>query len=70
VVEWAARMPEARSRPPFFVNRASYAEAAFVLDVYNVSIGFADPEVSLMRDEHHRHIQTVVSAHVSLWAHS
>jgi hypothetical protein len=40
---------------------ASYAEAALVLDVYNASIGFADPEVSLMRDDIIGYIETVVS---------
>src|SRR5436305_9351247 len=29
---------------------ASYAEASFILDVYNVAAGFADPEMSVMRD--------------------
>ena len=28
---------------------ASYVETALVLDVYNVSVGFADPEMSAMR---------------------
>jgi hypothetical protein len=40
---------------------ASYAEAALVLDVYNASIGFADPEMSLMRDDIIGYIETVVS---------
>src|SRR5216683_6047573 len=39
---------------------ASYAEAAFVLDVYNVSIGFADPEMARMCDDIIGYIETVV----------
>jgi hypothetical protein len=39
---------------------ASYAEAAVVRDVYNVSLGFADPEASLMRDDIIGYVQTVV----------
>ena len=39
---------------------ASYAEAAFVLDVYNVSVGFADPQASLMRDDIVGYLETVV----------
>jgi hypothetical protein len=39
---------------------ASYAEAALVLDVYNVSVGFVDPEMSLMRDDIIGYIETVV----------
>lgn len=39
---------------------AGYAEAAFVLDVYNVSIGVADREMSLMRDDIIGYIETVV----------
>ena len=39
---------------------ASYAEAALVLDVYNVSVGFADPEMSLMRDDIIGYVETVV----------
>lgn len=39
---------------------ASYAEAALVLDVYNVSVGLADPEMSLMRDNIVGYIETVV----------
>jgi len=38
---------------------ASYAEAAFVLDVYNVSVGFADPQASLMRDDIVGYLETV-----------
>jgi hypothetical protein len=42
-------------------NRAKAAsKAAFVLDVYNVSIGFADPEMSLIRDDIIGYIETVV----------
>jgi acetyl-CoA acetyltransferase family protein len=40
---------------------ASYAEAALVLDVYNVSVGFADPEMSLMRDDIIGYVETVVA---------
>lgn len=39
---------------------ASYAEAALVLDVYNASIGFADPEMSAMRDDIIGYLETVV----------
>ena len=39
---------------------ASYAEAAAVLGVYNVLVGFADPEMSLMRDEIIGYVETVV----------
>jgi len=39
---------------------ASYAEAASVLDVYNASVGFADPEASLMRDNIVGYLETVV----------
>jgi hypothetical protein len=39
---------------------ASYAEAASVLDVYNVSVGFADPEASTMRDNIVGYLETVV----------
>ncbi len=39
---------------------ASYAEAGFVLDVYNVSVGFAGPERSLMRDDIIGYVETVV----------
>jgi hypothetical protein len=39
---------------------ASYAEAALVLDVYNASIGFADPETSAMRDDIIGYLETVV----------
>lgn len=39
---------------------ASYAEAASALDVYNASIGFADPEASLMRDDIVSYLETVV----------
>jgi Protein of unknown function (DUF4239) len=39
---------------------ASYAEAASVLDVYNGSIGFADPERSAMRDGITGYLETVV----------
>jgi hypothetical protein len=38
---------------------ASYAEAALVLDVYNVSVGFADPEMSAMRDDIIGYVETV-----------
>jgi hypothetical protein len=39
---------------------SSYMEAASLLDVYNVSLGFADPEVSLMRDDIIGYVETVV----------
>jgi hypothetical protein len=39
---------------------ASYAEAAAVLDVYNISIGFADPQMSLMRDDIVGYLEAVV----------
>ncbi|HMD64494.1 MAG TPA: hypothetical protein VKF83_11050 [Stellaceae bacterium] len=39
---------------------ASYAEAAVVLDVYNVSIGFAGPEMVSMRDDIVGYLETVV----------
>jgi hypothetical protein len=39
---------------------SSYAEAASVLDVYTVSLGFADPEMSLMRDDIISYVETVV----------
>ena len=39
---------------------ASYAEASSVLDVYNASVGFADPEASLMRDNIVGYLETVV----------
>jgi len=39
---------------------ASYTEAALVLDVHNVSLGFADPEVSSMRDDLIGYIDSVV----------
>ena len=39
---------------------ASYAEAASVLDVYNASLGFADPEASLMRHNIVGYLDTVV----------
>jgi hypothetical protein len=35
-------------------------EAALVLDVYNVSVGFADPGMSLMRDDIIGYVETVV----------
>jgi len=38
---------------------ASYAEAALALDVYNVSVGFADPEMSAMRDDIIGYVETV-----------
>ncbi len=38
----------------------SYAEAGFVRDVYNVSLGFADPERSLLRDGILGYVETVV----------
>ena len=39
---------------------ASYAEASGVLDVYNASVGFADPEMSSMRDDIIGYLETVV----------
>ena len=39
---------------------ASYAEAGRVLDVYNASAGFADPEKSAMRDAVIGYVETVV----------
>jgi hypothetical protein len=39
---------------------ASYREAAAVLDVYNVSIGFADPEMSSMHHDIIGYLETVV----------
>ncbi len=39
---------------------ASYAEAGSVLDVYNASLGFADPEKSAMRDAIMGYVETVV----------
>jgi hypothetical protein len=39
---------------------ASYAEAASVLEVYNASVGFADPEASLMRDNIVGYLETVI----------
>jgi hypothetical protein len=39
---------------------ASYAEAALVRDVYNVSAGFADPAMSSMRDDLIGYVETVV----------
>ena len=39
---------------------ASYAEAGVVRDVYNVSLGFADPERSLLRDDILGYVETVV----------
>jgi hypothetical protein len=39
----------------------SYAEAGFVRDVYNVSLGFSDPEKSLLRDGILGYVETVVS---------
>jgi Protein of unknown function (DUF4239) len=39
---------------------ASYAEAGAVLDVYNASVGFADPEKSSMRDAIIGYVETVV----------
>jgi hypothetical protein len=39
---------------------ASYAEAALVLDVYNVSVGFADPEMASMRDNIIGYVEAVV----------
>jgi Protein of unknown function (DUF4239) len=39
---------------------ASYAEAGAVLDVYNASVGFADPQRSAMRDAVIGYVETVV----------
>src|SRR5271157_2318980 len=39
---------------------ASYAEAALVLDVYNVLVGFAGPEMVSMRDDIIGYLETVV----------
>jgi Protein of unknown function (DUF4239) len=39
---------------------ASYAEAAYVLDVYNVSVGFDDPRAALMRDNIVGYLEAVV----------
>jgi hypothetical protein len=39
---------------------AAYAEAAVVLDVYNVSVGFAGPEMVSMRDDIIGYLETVV----------
>jgi len=39
---------------------ASYGEASSVLDVYNASLGFADPEMSSMRDDIIGYLETVV----------
>jgi Protein of unknown function (DUF4239) len=39
---------------------ASYAEAGSILDVYNVSVGFAEPERSSMRDDIIGYVETVV----------
>lgn len=39
---------------------ASYAEASSVLDVYNASLGFANPEKSAMRDDIIGYLETVV----------
>ena len=39
---------------------ASYAEAALVRDVYNVSAGLADPEMTSMRDDLIGYVETVV----------
>ena len=38
----------------------SYAEAGFVRDVYNVSLGFSDPEKSLLRDGILGYVEAVV----------
>jgi Protein of unknown function (DUF4239) len=40
---------------------AAYAEAAVVLDVYNASIGFADPEMTAMRDNIIGYLESVVT---------
>jgi len=39
---------------------ASYAEAASVIDVYNVSAGFVDPEMSSLQDDLVGYLQTVI----------
>jgi hypothetical protein len=39
---------------------ASYAEAAVVMDVYNAAMGFADPQMSQMRDDMIGYVETVV----------
>jgi hypothetical protein len=39
---------------------ASYAEASSVLDVYDASMGFAEPELSLLRDSIVGYLETVV----------
>ena len=39
---------------------ASYGEAASVIDVYNVSVGFVDPEMSSLRDDLIGYLETVV----------
>jgi hypothetical protein len=39
---------------------AAYEKAALVLDVYNVSVGFAGPETSVMRDDIIGYLETVV----------
>src|ERR1700719_2195153 len=39
---------------------ASYAEASGVLDVYDASVGFADPDMSAMRDDIIGYLETVV----------
>jgi hypothetical protein len=39
---------------------ASYGEASGVLDVYNASVGFADPDMSAMRDDIIGYLETVV----------
>jgi hypothetical protein len=39
---------------------ASYAEAASVMDVYNVSVGLAGPETSQMRDDIIGYLETLV----------
>jgi Protein of unknown function (DUF4239) len=41
---------------------ASYAEASSVREVFNVTIGFADPELSLMREAIIGYLQAVVGA--------
>src|SRR3984893_825958 len=38
---------------------ASYAEASGVLDVYDASVGFADPDMSTMRDDIIGYLETV-----------
>jgi hypothetical protein len=38
----------------------SYAEAGFIRDVYNVSLGFADPEKTLLRNGVLGYVETVV----------